>query len=145
MEDYVCRCNCDLWWEQKTSGQKTWRCPCMCWKEDEWKSVVAKQKTCVNAMLYGLETVAMTKRQDTGGRVQDVEILFGVTRMERISNEHIWGTAKVRYFRNKVRETRLRWLKHVQRRDHSYVFRKMLQMKLPGTSQRGRPKRNSWM
>ena len=40
----------------------------------------------------------------------------------------------------KVREARLRWVGHVQRRDSVYG-RRMLEMELPGRRRRGRPKR----
>ncbi|KAI5093161.1 hypothetical protein C0J45_17552, partial [Silurus meridionalis] len=59
-------------------------------------------------MLYGLETVALRKRQE-------VEL--------------------------KVREVRLRWFGHVQRRDMGYISRRMLRMETPGRRKRGRPRR----
>ena len=66
---------------------------------------------------------------------------LGVTRLDRIRNEHIRGTAHVRRFGDKAREARLRWFGHVRRRDEEYVGRKMLEMDLPGRRRRGRPKR----
>ena len=53
----------------------------------------------------------------------------------------IRGTAHVRGFEDKVRETRLRWFGHVQRRDREYIGRRMLDFELPGKRSRGRPKR----
>ena len=50
-------------------------------------------------------------------------------------------TAHVRGFGDKVREARLRWLGHVQRRDSEYIGRRMLSFELPGRRSRGRPKR----
>ncbi|KAL1276170.1 hypothetical protein QQF64_035793 [Cirrhinus molitorella] len=95
-------------------------------------------------MLYGLETVPLRKRQESeleGSRAEDVEVLFGVTRLDRIRNEYIRGTAHVGHLGDKVREARLRWFGHVQRRDSKYIGRRMLDMELPGRRQRGRPKR----
>ncbi|KAF7654083.1 hypothetical protein LDENG_00074760, partial [Lucifuga dentata] len=46
---------------------------------------------------------------------------LGVTRMDRIRNEYIRGTAHVRCFGDKVREARLRWFGHVQRRDSEHI------------------------
>ena len=48
------------------------------------------------AMLYGLETVAMTKRQEAELEVAELKMLrfsLGVTRMDMIRNEYIGGTA----------------------------------------------------
>ena len=96
------------------------------------------------AMLYGLETVTLRKRQETELEVAETKMLrfsLGVTKMDRIRNEYIRGTAHVRCFGDKVREARLRWFGHVQRRDSEYIGRRMLRMELPGRRPRGRPKR----
>ena len=53
------------------------------------------------AMLYGLETVALTKRQEAEMEVAQLKMLrfsLGVTRMDKISNEYIRGTAQVGKF-----------------------------------------------
>ncbi|KAF7647393.1 hypothetical protein LDENG_00173020 [Lucifuga dentata] len=65
---------------------------------------------------------------------------LGISRMDKIKNEYIRGTAQVRWFRDKAREARLRWFGHVQRRDAGYIGR-MLKMELPGKRKRGWPKR----
>ena len=49
-------------------------------------------------MLYGLETVALTKRQEAEMEVAELKMLrfsLGVTRMDKIRNEYIRGTAQV--------------------------------------------------
>ena len=53
-------------------------------------------------------------------------------RMERIRNEFIRGTVHVTCFGEKVRETRLRWFGHVQRRDSKYICRRLMRLELPG-------------
>ena len=40
-----------------------------------------------------------------------------------------------------MKESRLRWYRHVMRRDQEYVQRKMMEMESPGKRKRGRPKR----
>uniref|UniRef100_A0A8C4NFF6 ribonuclease H n=1 Tax=Eptatretus burgeri TaxID=7764 RepID=A0A8C4NFF6_EPTBU len=96
------------------------------------------------AMLYGLEAVARTKRQEAELEVAELKMLrfsLGVTRMDRIRNEYIRGTAQVGRFGDKVREARLRWFGHVHRREAEYIGRRMLKMEPPGRRRRGRPKK----
>ena len=95
------------------------------------------------AMLYGLETVALTKRQEAEMEVAELKMLrfsLGVTRMDKIRNEYIRGTAQVGQFGEKTREARLRWYGHLRRKDDGYIGRRMLRMELPGKRKRGRPK-----
>ncbi|KAK3545442.1 hypothetical protein QTP70_007642 [Hemibagrus guttatus] len=69
-------------------------------------------------MLNGLETVSLRKGQ--GSEVAELKMLrfsLGVTRLDRIRNEYIRGTAHVGRLGDKVREARLRWFGHVQRRE----------------------------
>ena len=64
------------------------------------------------AMLYGLETVALTKRQEAEMEVAELKMLrfsLGVTRMDKIRNEYIRGTAQVGRFGEKTRDARLMW------------------------------------
>ena len=65
---------------------------------------------------------------------------MGVTRKDKIRNEHIRSTVKVERLGIKMREGRLRWYGHVIR-DQEYVGRKRIKMELPGKRRRGRPKR----
>ncbi|KAK3525929.1 hypothetical protein QTP70_010997 [Hemibagrus guttatus] len=74
------------------------------------------------AMLYGLETVSLRKRQESELEVAELKMLsfsLGVTRLDRIRNEYIRGTAHVGRLGDKVREARLRWFGHVQRRERT--------------------------
>ncbi|KAK3510624.1 hypothetical protein QTP70_011878 [Hemibagrus guttatus] len=61
------------------------------------------------------ETVSLRKRQESELEVAELKML---------------------------REARLRWFGHVQRRESEYIGRRMLDMELPGRRQRGRPKRS---
>ena len=96
------------------------------------------------AVVYGLETVAVTKKQVEEMKVAEMKILrfaMGVTKKDKIRNEHIRSTVKVERLGMKMREGRLRWYGHVMRRDQEYVGRKMMEMELQGKRRRGRPKR----
>ena len=57
-------------------------------------------------MLFGLEMVALTKRQET--ELKMLRLSLGVARMDRITNYHIRGTVQVRQLGDKVREAGLR-------------------------------------
>ena len=75
------------------------------------------------AMLYGLETVALTKRQEAEMEVAWLKMLrfsLGVTRMDTIRNEYIRGTEQVGRFGEKTRETRLMRYGHVLRKVDGY-------------------------
>ena len=85
-----------------------------------------------------------TKRQEAELEVAELKTLrfsLEVMRMDRIRNEYIRGTAQVGQFGDKAKEAKLRWFRHVRRRDAGYIGRRMLKMELPGKRKRGRPKR----
>ena len=96
------------------------------------------------AMLYGMETLALTRRQEAELEMAELRMLrfaMGVTRLDKIKNTHVRGTANVVRIGNKVRETRLRWYGHVLRRNAEYVGKRVIGMDLPGKRRRGRPLR----
>ena len=95
-------------------------------------------------MVYGLETVAVTKKQVEEMEVAEMKMLkfaMEVMRKDKIRNEHIRSTVKVERLGMKMKEGRLRWYGHVIRRDQEYVGRKVMEMELPGKRRRGRPKK----
>ena len=95
-------------------------------------------------MLYGLETVALTKRQEAEIEVAELKMLrfsLGVTRKDKTRNGYTRGTARRERFGEKPRDARQRWYGHVRRRDYGYIGRRMLRMELPGKRKRGRPDR----
>ncbi|KAK3534157.1 hypothetical protein QTP86_002304 [Hemibagrus guttatus] len=86
------------------------------------------------AMLYGLETVSLRKRQESELEVAELKMLrfsLGVTRLDRIRNEYIRGTAHVGRLGDKVREARLRWFGHVQRRERHILHIKNMFINAP--------------
>ena len=90
-------------------------------------------RTCVRpAMLYGMETVLVTKYQERKFEVSEMSMLrftLGLTRKDKVRNERVREVLGMRRFREKAREWRLRWYGHVRRRQETYA------------GQRGRPKR----
>ena len=99
------------------------------------------------AMLYGMETVAMTERQVGKMEVAELKMVrwaLGVTRKDKIRNEYVRGTAKIAKLGDKLRNARLRWYGHVKRREEGYVGKTMMEMAVPGRRKRGRPRRR-WM
>ena len=92
------------------------------------------------AMVYGLEAVVVTKKQVEEMEVAEMKMLrfaMGMTRKDKIRNEHIRDTVKVERLGIKMREGRLRWYGHVMRRNQEYVGRKMMEMDLQGKRKRG--------
>ena len=83
------------------------------------------------AMLYGMETVAVTERQVEKKEVAELKMVrwaLGVTRKDKIRNEYVRGTAKIAKLGDKLRNARLRWYGHVKRREEGYVGKTMMKM-----------------
>ena len=96
------------------------------------------------ALMYWLETTGLSRKQEAEMEVAELKMLrfsLGVTREDRIENRYIRGSTHVRRMKDKLREGRLRWYEHVRRRDEDYVGRRVMEMDVPGTRRRGRPKR----
>uniref|UniRef100_A0A8C4TNZ7 C2H2-type domain-containing protein n=1 Tax=Erpetoichthys calabaricus TaxID=27687 RepID=A0A8C4TNZ7_ERPCA len=90
--------------------------------------------------------VAPIRKQETELEVAELKMLrfaLSVTRMGRIRNEDITGSDQVGRLGDNVREARLRWFGHMQRRDAGYIGIRMLRIELPGKRKQGRPKRRS--
>ena len=74
-------------------------------------------------MVYGLEAVAVTKKQVKEMEVAEIKTLrfaVTVTRKDKIRNEYIKGNFKVERLGMKMREGRLRCYGHIMRRDQEY-------------------------
>ena len=70
------------------------------------------------ALLYGAETWATTRGQEARLEVNEMRMLrwiCGVTRRDKILNEHIKGTTRVVQASKKITEKRLKWYGHVRR------------------------------
>ena len=66
--------------------------------------------------------------------------ICGVTKLDRIRNERVRGTTKVREISKKV-HCRSKWYGHVLRREEEYVGKIVMVTEVPGKRRRGRPKR----
>lgn len=71
------------------------------------------------AMLFGLKTVALRSRQEAELEVADMKIMrfsLGATRIDRIRNKYIRGTAHVRGFGDTERgQTEMIWTSPAER------------------------------
>ena len=97
----------------------------------------------IPAMLYGAETWATTKRQASRIEVNEMRMLrwmCGVTRKDKIRNEHIRGTTKVAQSSRKITERRLKWYGHVMRMEEDHLVKRVMTKAIPGKRKRGRPK-----
>ena len=91
-------------------------------------------------MVYGLETVGVTKKQMEEIEVAEMKMLrfaMGVMRKDKIKNKYIMGIVKVEQLGIKMREGRLRWYGYVMRSDQEYVGRRVMEMELPGKEKKG--------
>ena len=96
------------------------------------------------AMMYGLETVPLTGTLESKLQTTEMNMLrwsLGVTRRDKVRNEVIRGTIGVGSIVSKLRESRLRWFGHVERREENHVTKRVMNMELPGSRRRGRPKK----
>ncbi|KAF7704300.1 hypothetical protein HF521_021372 [Silurus meridionalis] len=93
-------------------------------------------------MLYGLETVALSKRQEVELEVAELKMLrfsLGVMKIERITKEFIRGTVHVGRFGDEVEGGEIEMILTCAEKRH--IGRRMLRMELPGSRKRGRPRR----
>lgn len=67
--------------------------------------------------------------------------MSGVTREDRIRNEHIRGSIGVASIVDKMTENRLRLFSHGMRKEESKAVRTVIEMNVEGRRDRGRPKK----
>ena len=94
------------------------------------------------ALLYGAETWATARGQEARLEVNEMRMLrwmCGVTRRDKIRNEHIRGTTRVVQASKKITEKRQKWYGHVRRMKEEHIVRRMLDVDIPGKRRRGRP------
>ena len=79
------------------------------------------------AMLYEMETVAVTERQVGKMEVAELKMVrwaLGLTIKDKIRNEYVRGNAKIAKLGDKLRNARLRWYGDVKRREEDYMGKK---------------------
>ena len=95
------------------------------------------------AMVYGAECWAVRKKEERKLHTTEMRMLRwarGKTRLDHVRNVDIWKEAHMYPMAEFLREKRLRWFGHVQRRDKDDATRKIFQMTVDGKQNRGRPK-----
>ena len=96
---------------------------------------------------YGIKTMAVTERQVGKMEVEELKMVrwaLGVTRKDKIRIEYVRRTAKISKLGDKLWNARLRSYGHVKRREEGYLGKTMMEMAVPGTRRRERP-RKRWM
>ena len=95
------------------------------------------------ALTYGSECWAM----DEGDRQEEdcyhgrmLRGILGVSRRDHMRNEEIERILHLSPIDEVMRSGHLRWFGHVQRRDATNVNRRVMELAIPGTRRRGRPK-----
>ena len=94
------------------------------------------------ALLCDAESWSTTRGQEARLEVNEMRLLrwmCGVTRRDKIRNEHIRGTTRVMQASKKITEKRLKWYGHVRRMKEEHIVRRMLDVDIPGKRRRGRP------
>ncbi|XP_050512981.1 uncharacterized protein LOC126888662 [Diabrotica virgifera virgifera] len=89
------------------------------------------------AMMYGTECWAVKKKEEQRMHVAEMRMLrwmSGVTKKDKIRNEYIRGSLGVAPIDAKMREHRLRWFGHVQRREVNHPIRRIAEVQIPGRS-----------
>ena len=100
------------------------------------------------AMMYGLETVALTKKQESDLDVVEMRMLrwsLGWTRKDRIRNDKVRRISQVNPMSVRTRQSRLRWFGHVKRRKEEYVGKQVLGMEVEGKGREVDQSESGWM
>ena len=95
------------------------------------------------AIVHGSECWSVRKKEERKLHTTEIRMLRwarGKTRLDHVRNVDIWKEAYMHPMAEFFREKRLSWFGHVRRRDKDDATRKILQMKVDGHRNRGRPK-----
>ena len=82
-----------------------------------------------------VQTWATTRGQEARLEVNEMRMLiwmYGVTRRDKIRNDHIAGTTRVvQAHKKKIIDKRLKWCGHVRRMKDESIVRRMLDVDIP--------------
>ena len=98
------------------------------------------KKMVIPLMLYGIEVMALTKRHEEKMEMAEMKMLrwsLGLKKPDRIRNEMVKERLGIGKLCGQVRE-RLRWFGHVERRDDSYVGKRLRKMQVGKRNEEGR-------
>ena len=99
-----------------------------------------------SAMLYGSETWALRKIDESKLEINDMRMIRRICRAkltDRIYSEEYRKRLGLEDINSVLKKRRLRWFGHVERRDNEWI-KKSLVMEVGGKRPRGRPKK-SWL
>ena len=94
-------------------------------------------------LMYGAETWALRKQEENllvRTEMRMIRWIMGISLMDRCTNEEIRRCAGVVCIAEKLREARLRWLGHVERRDQDTWVQRVRREPVVGRRSRGRQK-----
>ena len=77
-----------------------------------------------HVLMYGSENWAVRKAEKISLKITEMKMLrwvMGIKRIEKIRNEHIRAMVGMANISEKIREARLRWLSHVERKTEEDV------------------------
>ncbi|EYC05843.1 hypothetical protein Y032_0080g1396 [Ancylostoma ceylanicum] len=109
---------------------------------DRFKSKVCRAVV-RSVALYGAECWPATKKVERRLSVMETKMLrwmAGIRRADRIRNEKTRERFGIAPIADKLRETRLRWYRHVLRANEDTICKVGLDLELPGKRPKGRPK-----
>ncbi|XP_063540748.1 uncharacterized protein LOC134749662 [Cydia strobilella] len=104
------------------------------------------QDSCATCLMYGAECWTMAKKHEQQLHTAEMKMLRwagGVTRLDRIRNEHVRGTFRVAPIIDKVKESRLRWHGHIMRQDDRFPVKSVLNIPTKSLG-RGKPPDTWW-
>ena len=93
-------------------------------------------------LLYGAETWPLKKTEERLLCRKEMRMLRwaqGVSLKEHKKNEEVWQQAGVECIEEKLRDARLRWIGHVERRELEHHLRRAVELPEAGKRKRGRP------